>query len=279
MATLAAPVVRHKFYSSDGVTPLASGRVFTYATGTTTPVTTYSNLGGTVANSNPIVLDSEGEATIYLTAGTTYDFIVKRPSPDDSVVDSYIGVTVADTTNAVLLTGNQTVNGEKTFNNVVKSTGSNAGFQIVDRSTGETWTWYAFGGSLLLFTPGGKNGLVLPWNTGMMSDEYGLIRAVPTTTQNGTYTFVATDQGRARVKNDASAYTYTVNNSVHSAGDVLTVVNDNAAGNITIAQGAGVTLYLAGTATTGNRTVAPRGIATIFMVSASVGYVSGPGVT
>ena len=105
------------------------------------------------------------------------------------------------------------------------------------------------------------------------------LRSIPPTTQNAAYTFVAADGGRARVKNDTSAYTYTVNNSVHAAGDTLMVVNDSSTGNITIAQGSGVTLYLAGTTTTGNRTLAPRGTATIYMVSASVGYVSGPGVT
>lgn len=104
-------------------------------------------------------------------------------------------------------------------------------------------------------------------------------RGIPMTTQNATYTFVAGDAGKGRMKTDTSAYTYTVNNSVHAAFDIITVLNNSGTGDITIAAGAGVTLYLAGTATTGSRTVAVRGLATIFFASASVAYVSGAGVT
>lgn len=66
-------------------------------------------------------------------------------------------------------------------------------------------------------------------------------RGIPQTVQNATYSFVAADAGRARVKSDASAYTFTVNSATHAAGDVLTVVNSGSAGNVTIA-GSGVTL-------------------------------------
>lgn len=104
-------------------------------------------------------------------------------------------------------------------------------------------------------------------------------RAVPLNAQNATYTFVADDAGKARGKSNTTAYTYTVNTGVFAGGDVVTVYNNAASGNITIAAGAGVTLYLAGTATTGNRTVGPRGLATIFFLSASVAFVSGPGVS
>lgn len=66
-------------------------------------------------------------------------------------------------------------------------------------------------------------------------------RGVPQTVQNATYSFVAGDKGKARVKSNTTAYTYTVNAATHVAGDVLTVVNSGSAGNVTIA-GSGVTL-------------------------------------
>ena len=66
-------------------------------------------------------------------------------------------------------------------------------------------------------------------------------RGIPQTVQNATYSFVASDAGRARVKSDTSAYTFTVNAATHAAGDVITVVNSGSAGNVTIA-GSGVTL-------------------------------------
>lgn len=104
-------------------------------------------------------------------------------------------------------------------------------------------------------------------------------RKVPLTVQNAAYTFTAADAGKGIQHTDTTARTYTVNNSVFAAGDVVSVQNDTGSGAVTIAAGTGVTLYLAGTTTTGNRTVAARGVATIFFASASVAYVSGSGVS
>lgn len=60
----------------------------------------------------------------------------------------------------------------------------------------------------------------------------------------------------------------TVPNSVFAAGDAVQVYN-NSASAITITQGSGVTLRLGGTTTTGNRTLAARGIAYLWWNSAS----------
>lgn len=67
-------------------------------------------------------------------------------------------------------------------------------------------------------------------------------------------------------------------NAVFAAGDTISIYNDSA-GALTITQGASFTLRLAGTATTGNRTLAARGFATIWFNTASEGICNGPGVT
>ena len=46
----------------DNGDPLAGGKLYTYEAGTTTPKTTYSDYDYQTANSNPLVLDSRGEA-------------------------------------------------------------------------------------------------------------------------------------------------------------------------------------------------------------------------
>lgn len=96
--------------------------------------------------------------------------------------------------------------------------------------------------------------------------------------ENGAYTFVAGDKGRTKAKNVTTAYTYTLNNGVFEDGDFFYVANFANTQSITIARGSGVTLYLAGSTVNANRTVGPRGFATVFMESPSVGYVFGVGV-
>lgn len=61
---------------SDAGVPLAGGLLYTYAAGTSTPATTYSDADLTVPNANPVVLDAAGRATVYL-AATSYKFILK----------------------------------------------------------------------------------------------------------------------------------------------------------------------------------------------------------
>lgn len=88
---------------------------------------------------------------------------------------------------------------------------------------------------------------------------------------------MAADAGKCRVKSDATAYAYTVSAAIHAAGDVLTVLNSGTAGSVTLTQGAGMTLQLAGSATTGNRTVAPGGLVTVYFDSATHAFVAGAG--
>jgi hypothetical protein len=67
-----------QFFDNSGV-PLSGGLIYTYAAGTTTLTATYTSSLGSVANSNPIVLDSAGRLTneVWLTEGTDYKFILK----------------------------------------------------------------------------------------------------------------------------------------------------------------------------------------------------------
>ncbi len=63
------------------------------------------------------------------------------------------------------------------------------------------------------------------------------------------------------------------------AAEVTTAVYNNSASAITITQGSGLTLRQAGTTNTGNRTLAPRGYASIYFISAGEAIVSGAGLT
>lgn len=70
----------------------------------------------------------------------------------------------------------------------------------------------------------------------------------------------------------------TIPASVFASGDVFSVYNNSAAA-VTLTSGAGLTLWLVGTATTGNRTLAQRGIATVYYISATEAVITGGGLT
>ena len=61
----ASVIVNPKFLALVDGEPLASGLVYTYLCGTTTPKTTYTTYAGSTANANPVVLSAQGEASIY----------------------------------------------------------------------------------------------------------------------------------------------------------------------------------------------------------------------
>ena len=68
-------------YTDSSGNPLAGGKVYTYAAGTSTPLATYSDQAGITPNANPVVLDARGEATIFWSAGSGYK-VTLRDSAD-----------------------------------------------------------------------------------------------------------------------------------------------------------------------------------------------------
>lgn len=78
MATSFAPILLQAF--DDYGALLAGGKLYTYEAGTTTPLATYQDLNGGTANTNPVILNSAGRATVRVTNGTAYKFILKDSS-------------------------------------------------------------------------------------------------------------------------------------------------------------------------------------------------------
>lgn len=79
-------------FDADG-NPLASGKLYSYAAGTLTPLATYTTQAGNVANANPVILDSAGRASVWRGAGA-YRMILK--SADDVTVWDVDNITDAD---------------------------------------------------------------------------------------------------------------------------------------------------------------------------------------
>lgn len=62
---------------------LSGGKLFTYAAGTTTKLATYTTSAGTTTNTNPIILNTRGEASIWLANGSNYKFVLSPASDTD----------------------------------------------------------------------------------------------------------------------------------------------------------------------------------------------------
>ncbi len=110
---------------------------------------------------------------------------------------------------------------------------------------------------------------------GVIADQAGNVRDLVNNTQGGAYILTAADNGKLI---NITTGGVTVNINIFSAGNNVTIYNNSAASQ-TITQGASVTMYLAGTATTGNRTLSQRGIATIVCVAANTFVISGSGLS
>lgn len=70
MATL-SPFPKLQFFDETGA-PLVGGKLYSYLAGSTTPQDTYVDYTGTTANTNPIILDVNGQADVWLASGLAY---------------------------------------------------------------------------------------------------------------------------------------------------------------------------------------------------------------
>jgi len=97
-----------QFVDASGL-PLASGKIYTYITNTTTPKTTYTSITEGASHPNPIILSTAGTKNIYLDTAEAYTFVVKD-SNDATIdtIDDVIPITTAVATQAQMETGTST---------------------------------------------------------------------------------------------------------------------------------------------------------------------------
>lgn len=98
---------------------------------------------------------------------------------------------------------------------------------------------------------------------------------IPVNTKSESYTLALSDAGKYV---NISSGGIIVPSGIFNSGDVISVYNNSSASQA-ITQGASVTMHLAGTSTTGNRTLAQRGLATILCVGTDTFVVVGGGLT
>ena len=247
--------------STEGVTPLtgAGGRIragfFTNKAGTGAPQLTF---GAEV----PVGYGITGAGSVNLTGIVTATSL----SVVDSTVTGGINATGVITAASRSFSGNVTVGGVLTYEDVtnVDSLGivtARNGLRVTQGGINVTAGISTFGGNIT--------------SSGSITDDKGDLRTIPASTKSSGYVLVAADTGKVIYISTGGV---TINNSVHSGGDVVSIIN-NSGSDQTITQGSGLTLYNTADASTGNKTLAGRGMATVWFASASIAYISGSGLS
>lgn len=99
------PTAKTQFIDAAGA-PLAGGKLYTYAAGTTTPQASYTDSTGATANSNPVILDSRGEANVWL-GEAVYKF--KLTDANDVEIWTVDYISAPTTALSPVLSGNVTI--------------------------------------------------------------------------------------------------------------------------------------------------------------------------
>jgi hypothetical protein len=259
MAVL-APQPKAQFFDANG-SPLVGGKVYTYAAGTTTPLETYTSESAVTPNTNPVILDSRGECNLWFSPASSYKVVLESATGTlQWTVDniSTYGTLASQNSNNVAITGG-TITGVTLTVNVIGDVSGNAGtvtngvyLDAVQTVTNKTLTGMASASTV-------KDSLGTDYTIGF--------RSIP---QSLNTTAAASDIG----KHLYVSATTTVPSGVFVAGNEFLVVNSSAS-TVTLTQGAGTTLRLGGTATTGTRTIAAYGVASVLCVGTETFYVTG----
>lgn len=117
----------------------------------------------------------------------------------------------------------------------------------------------------------------------LASGDVVSVRQIPQQIKNVDYNLILSDGGKhiLHPSADTSARTITIPDNATVAfpiGTAITLVNQNGAGDLTIAIAGTDVLRLAGAGTTGNRTLLANGMATILKITATDWIISGIGL-
>ena len=160
----------------------------------------------------------------------------------------------------------------------IRNTNDSGTLKIQATSNGENALNIVLNGTVEIYHDGSKKleptaaGVTV---TGTVTDSKGNLRSIPANIQTSGYTAVASDAGKVIFISTGGV---TINTGVFSSGDALTIVN-NSGSDQTITKGSGMTIHNSADATNANRTLAARGMATIWFYADSNAYISGAGLS
>ena len=231
---------------------------------------TASNVTGTVAVANG------GTGTTSITSG----FLVKGNGT------SALSASVIQDNGTSIGIGAAPVGAKLDVSGLIRSRTSSATIDVNHDGTNgslassSTLLVYANGANSILMHTNGVERFRITSTGGITSsdlaDAVGY-KGLPQNAQTSAYTLALTDMGK-HISITTGGVVVPANSSIaFPIGSAISVYNDSAS-NQTISITTD-TMYLAGTATTGSRTLAQRGIATILKVAATTWVISGGGLS
>lgn len=128
MAVL-TPAPKTAFVDAAGE-PLVGGQLYTYIAGTTTLQATYTDSTAATANTNPIILDSRGEANVWL-GGAIYKFVLK--DADGALIWTVDNISAPTAAVSPVLSGNVTIDSNTSSPALtITQTGTGAALKVQD---------------------------------------------------------------------------------------------------------------------------------------------------
>jgi len=168
------PWEKAQFFDNNGK-PVAGGCLFTYISGTNTPLATYTDFTGSFLNSNPVILDSAGRADIWLLA-QAYSFRLKTFGGTACASGTQLWTEdgINPSANSILAfnnvwTGLNVFNAAVTFNSTATFTTGLTASGPVNMNAGGAMNGTFTGGPIFSGTPNFSGGMQA--TTGLFTDQ------------------------------------------------------------------------------------------------------------
>lgn len=280
-ATLLIPPFRALDASGN---PYSGAKLYFYASpGTTTPVDVYTTAALSVAHANPVVADSGGKfPNIYGSTAVAYRAVMKDSTGAVTLHDfDPINAGSSSTVSSIDVSGGTT--GLSFSGGPITSSGTITAAGTLAVANGGTGSTTASGArSNLGAAASGANTDITALDQDVTITATGTIastsigyRGLPLSGQTqGSIITLALSDASKRVANTTGGWTIPANASVAFPTDTVIVLHNNSTLSQTVAITSD-TLTLAGTTTTGTRTIAANGLATLTKVGSTSWLISG----
>lgn len=280
-ATLLIPPFRALDASGN---PYSGAKLYFYASpGTTTPVDVYTTAALSVAHANPVVADAGGKfPNIYGSTAVAYRAVMKDSTGAVTLHDfDPINAGSSSTVSSIDVSGGTT--GLSFSGGPITSSGTITAAGTLAVANGGTGSTTASGArSNLGAAASGANTDITALDQDVTITATGTIastsigyRGLPLSGQTqGSIITLALSDASKRVANTTGGWTIPANASVAFPTDTVIVLHNNSTLSQTVAITSD-TLTLAGTTTTGTRTIAANGLATLTKVGSTSWLISG----